>query len=72
MQLILRAFFWQQIPEWHWGLIQYEFWDGFMSDKNKSDELIERLLTGLGLVVLMAIFFVISADPAAVVDWVVL
>lgn len=43
-----------------------------MSDKNKSDEVIERLLTGLGLVVLMAIFFVISADPAAVVDWVVL
>ena len=42
-----------------------------MGNKNKS-EMFERLATGFGLVVLMVLFFVISADPAAVVDWVVM
>jgi|TARA_B110000196_G_scaffold314021_1_gene321616 hypothetical protein len=42
-----------------------------MSNDNKSSGPIERLTTGLGLVVLMAIFFVVAADHSPLVEWVV-
>lgn len=43
-----------------------------MSNDNKSSGPVERLITGFGLVVLMAVFFVISADHSPLVEWMVM
>ena len=62
MRLILRTFFWQQIPEHNWDFIQYEIGEGRMEDKSNTEKALERILTGLALVALTAVFFISATD----------